>query len=89
MLKRRDEVEEIYRSIVGHVGEFTEESWRTFLSDTQQVSALTPLFSAFEFSTYLVARIRSPRKRTWYRVVSSSMLIEKQSECAWTASHRI
>lgn len=48
LLKRRDEVEEIFRSIVGSAGEFSQESWKEFLTDTQKVrvelaTALLPL----------------------------------------------
>lgn len=37
LLKRRDEVELVFREIVGAAGAFTEETWTKFLRESQKV----------------------------------------------------
>ncbi|KAK4046766.1 hypothetical protein OIV83_005871 [Microbotryomycetes sp. JL201] len=48
LLKRRDEVEEVYRGLVGAAGVFDEKSWKTFLKERQSIhqseEALTKSF---------------------------------------------
>ncbi|KAK4046979.1 hypothetical protein OIO90_006371 [Microbotryomycetes sp. JL221] len=75
LLKRRDEVEEVFRNLVGAAGEFDEPAWDRFLHDQQcvqlQGEALTKSFLKYAdrqtrtitldgFSSYLMSSDNAP-----------------------------